>query len=189
MAENTSTTAAAGVQETQTAGAPEITTTQPEERKFSQAELDDVVEKRLARERKKFPSQEELTAFRAWQETQQTEQQKQQRILNERNTFEARVTELEAQIEQARRERLLISKGVAADDVDYYVFKIGKLTTDSTDFDKAAETYLKEHAPSVPAAQTAPTVRASFGAQMGAGGEVGPVEKFIAFARRGAGLK
>ena len=47
--------------------------------------------------------------------------------------------------------KFLLDKGVPTGDVDYYAFKIGKLVTDTTDFEKAAEQFLKEHAPQEPA--------------------------------------
>ena len=43
-----------------------------------------------------------------------------------------------------KRERYLISKGVAVDDVDYYAFKIAKEMNDD-DFETAAESYLKNN--------------------------------------------
>ena len=56
----------------------------------------------------------------------------------------ARVTELE-------RERLLLSRGVPEEDLDYYVFKIGKLVTEEKDFAAAAAEFLKRHALRQPA--------------------------------------
>ena len=48
------------------------TTAEPQEKTFSQAEVDALIQKRLERERKKYPNDEELSAFRSWQESQQT---------------------------------------------------------------------------------------------------------------------
>ena len=56
----------------------------------------------------------------------------------------ARVTELE-------RERLLLARGVPEEDLDYYVFKIGKLVTEKRDFAAAAGEYLKQRARRHPA--------------------------------------
>ena len=57
----------------------------------------------------------------------------------ERSRARERVTQLE-------RERTLLSQGVPEEDLDYYVFKIGKLVSDEKDFDTAAKEFLKQRA-------------------------------------------
>ena len=59
---------------------------------------------------------------------------------------------LRAELERTReeltrltRERSLLLKGIPEDDLDYYVFKIGKLVTEEKDFDTAAKEFLKQH--------------------------------------------
>ena len=61
--------------------------------------------------------------------------------------------ELRAELSKARerviqleRERTLLSQGVPEEDLDYYVFKIGKLVSDEKDFDTAAKEFLKQRA-------------------------------------------
>jgi len=46
------------------------------EKTFTQAELDSIVGKRIAKAMKGMPGEEELTAFRAWKERQQTEKER-----------------------------------------------------------------------------------------------------------------
>ena len=53
-----------------------ITTAEPE-KTFTQADVDKMIAARLERERKKYPSEDEMTAYRSWKESQQTEQEKQ----------------------------------------------------------------------------------------------------------------
>ena len=53
--------------------------------------------------------------------------------------------------EQLRRERFLLLKGVAEDDLDYCVFKIDKLVNDETDFETAATAFLKQREKKPPA--------------------------------------
>ena len=48
-------------------------------------------------------------------------------------------------VTQLERERILLGQGVPEDDLDYYVFKIGKLVSDDKDFSAAAKEYLKQH--------------------------------------------
>ncbi len=112
---------------------------------FTQADVDNIVNKRLERERKKYPSADELTAFRAWKESQQSENDKLNALQRERDESAAALTAAQAELEQYRREKYLLSKGVSGEEVDYYAFKIGKLVTDELTFEKAAEQYLKEH--------------------------------------------
>lgn len=47
--------------------------------------------------------------------------------------------------EQMQCEKLLSSKGVRPDDLDYVMFKVQKLVDDKTDFQKAAEKFLKDN--------------------------------------------
>ena len=114
------------------------------ERTFTQAEVDAIVVKRVATATKGMPKGEELEAFRSWQSTHQTEQDKYRKAQEERDAANTALADANAQLEQMRRERFLLNKGVAADDVDYYAFKIGKLVTDSLTFEAAAEQFLAE---------------------------------------------
>ncbi|MDE5909855.1 MAG: hypothetical protein K2H52_14090 [Lachnospiraceae bacterium] len=49
------------------------------------------------------------------------------------------------QLEQMQNEKVLTSKGVRAEDLDYVMFKVSKMVDDKTDFAKAAEKFLKEN--------------------------------------------
>lgn len=115
-----------------------------QEKTFTQKEMDRLIEKRLERERKKYPSIEELEQFKQWQQSQQTEQQKWDKLQSERNDFESQLSSTKKELEQMKRERYLISKGVPVDDVDYYVFKIAKMMQQDDDFETVAENYMKE---------------------------------------------
>jgi len=103
-----------------------------------------IVQKRLERERKKYPGEEELSAFRAWKESQQTEKDRWDNLTKERDTANLSLAAAQAELEQLRREKALIAKGVPHEDVDYYAFKIGKLVTDELPFEKAAEQFLQQ---------------------------------------------
>ena len=58
----------------------------------------------------------------------------------------AALSRAEERVSQLERERSLLSQGVAEEDLDYYVFKIGKLVTEEKDFDTAAKEFLKQRA-------------------------------------------
>lgn len=49
------------------------------------------------------------------------------------------------ELEQMKNEKVLLSKGVKSDDVDYVLFKVSKLVNDKTGFSKAAEQFLKDN--------------------------------------------
>ena len=49
-------------------------------------------------------------------------------------------------VTQLERERTLLSQGVPEEDLDYYVFKIGKLVSEGKDFESAAKEFLKQRA-------------------------------------------
>jgi hypothetical protein len=148
MAENTENTAQEQEQQT--------------EKTFTQSEVDALIGRRIAKAMKGVPSEEELTAYRTWKASQQTEQDKLNNITKERDTATAQLAAANTELEQYRREKFLLGKGVSADDVDYYSFKIGKMVTDTLTFEQAAETFLKE--------KNAPgTVRVSMGASLTGG--------------------
>ena len=108
-----------------------------EERTFTQAEVDELINKRMARVKKGLPSDEELSAYRDWKAKQNPDADK-----------KATQDELEtarAEMEMTRRENYLLRKGVDPEDVDYYVYRISKEMDGDTDFEDAAEEYLKKH--------------------------------------------
>lgn len=117
--------------------AEEVNNPNIEEKRFTQADVDALIGRRLAEERKKFPTAEELTAFNSWKAGQQTEADKLKAIETERDTARE-------EAEQLRHERYLLDKGVAVDDLDYYAFKIGKSVNEATTFEAAADAFLKE---------------------------------------------
>lgn len=119
----------------------------PAEKTFTQADVDTIVARRLAKAQKGMPSDEELSAFRAWKDSQQTEQEKIDALKTERDTAKTELTAAQAKIEQYEREKILVGKGVLAEDVDYYAFKIGKMVTDSKTFEQAATEYFAENKP------------------------------------------
>ena len=65
----------------------------------------------------------------------------------EENTGELRaeLDRTRERVTQLERERILLGQGVPEEDLDYYVFKIGKLVTPEKDFGAAAKEFMKEH--------------------------------------------
>lgn len=130
---------------------PETTITQTEtveqpERTFTQAEVDALIARRVSRVTRGLPSEEEMTAFRNWQSNQQNEQQRWNNLTTERDTARGRVTALEAELEQMKRENYIYSKGLTGEDAEYVAFKAAKLMDDKTDFNAAVDKVMEERA-------------------------------------------
>ena len=108
----------------------EKNTVEKPEKTFTQAELDKVIADRLARERAKMPPQDKLKAFEEWQKSQQTEAEKAAEREKEYQAAAARNTELQ-------RELAVLKAGVKADDIEYVIFKVGKMEGEFADNLKA----------------------------------------------------
>lgn len=108
------------------------------ERTFTQAEVDALIGRRVARALKGMPGEEELTAFRNWQKEHKDNEGTVAALTRERD-------EALAELTQHKRERYLIGKGVSAEDAEYYAFKIGKQVTDKLSFEQAADAYFKDN--------------------------------------------
>lgn len=151
------------------------------EKTFTQAEVDSAVGKAIARVKKGIPGDDELKEFRAWKESQQTEKERWDTLTKERDESKAALSAAQSELEQYKREKFLLGKGVPTEDVDYYAFKIGKLVTDTTDFEKAAEQFLKEHTPQEPAGG----VRVDLSAPLGGGKSTMTMSDYINQKLRG----
>ena len=106
-----------------------------QEKTFTQAELDRIISERIARERKNLPDEADLKAFKEWKKSQQTEAER----TAER---EKKYAEIEAKAETIRRENLALKAGVNVEDVDYVLFKVGKL---DGEFDANLKDFLTEN--------------------------------------------
>lgn len=62
------------------------------EKTFTQAEVDTLIGKRLAKAMKGMPSEEEMTAFRTWKEGQAGEKERWDKLTGERDTLAGRLT-------------------------------------------------------------------------------------------------
>lgn len=116
------------------------------EQTFTQAQLDEIVGKRVARAMKGMPSEAELGEFRSWKNGKDKDALA--AVTKERDDNKAALDAANATIQKYEHEKLLLSKGVPADDIDYVEFKVNKLVNDKTSFEQAAESYLKENKPS-----------------------------------------
>lgn len=154
-----------------TAEKQDTATTQ--EKTFTQAELDKVIADRLARERAKMPPQDKLKAFEEWQKSQQTEADKQA----EREKEYAR---LQSEAENLKRENLAIKAGVGLDDVDYVIYKVGKM---EGDFGENLKSFLDENKK-----YTEPATKQVAGTQHQPSKSDDAGDRIAAAARKAAGL-
>ncbi len=106
-----------------------------QEKTFTQADIDRVVEERLARERKKMPSADDLKRFNDWKTEQQTEAERKE----EREKEFAR---LQTENAALKNESAVIRAGVHADDADYVMFKVSKM---DGDFEDNLKKFLKDN--------------------------------------------
>lgn len=93
-----------------------------DEPRYTQAQVDQIVEARLARERKKAAAGSRIKTLKT-----------------ERDTARTTLAEREAEIEVLKRERYLISLGVSPEDVEYYAFSIGKEVDEDHTFEDIAK--------------------------------------------------
>ncbi|HPL81170.1 MAG TPA: hypothetical protein PLU23_01585 [Anaerolineaceae bacterium] len=110
-------------------------TAEKPEKTFTQADVDKIVSDRLARERSKMPSADELKAFGEWKKSQQTEAEK----AAER---ERALAEAQARSEELKRELLVSRAGVKAEDADFVIFKVAKM---DGDFEQNLAKFLSEN--------------------------------------------
>ena len=134
----------------------ENNTAAQQEKTFTQADVDKMIQSRLDRERKKMPSEEELTAFRTWKDSQQTEQDRMNNITKERDTAVSNLSAANAKIEQLEHERYVSSKGFAGDEAEFIAFKAAKMVDDKTTFEQAVDAIAQERRPRTSFDWTAP---------------------------------
>lgn len=115
------------------AGAPEA----PAAKTFTQEEVDTIIGKRLAKAMKGVPSEEEMSAYRAWKNSQQAEQQaKRDKELADSKTA---LNAAQMELEQLKRERYVLSKGFAGEEAEFIIFRAQKLVSDKTTFEQAVD--------------------------------------------------
>lgn len=115
------------------------TTATEQEKTFTQADVDTLIQKRLERERKKYPGEDELSAFRTWKESQQTEQERWNNLTKERDESRATLSAVQAELDQLKREKYVLSKGLTGDEAEFIAFKAAKMVDDKTTFEQAVD--------------------------------------------------
>lgn len=89
--------------------------------------------------RKQGMSEEDInTAIQDFKEKQKASRQDVAAVERERDSYKD-------QLEQLQHTGYLRDKGVRSEDLDYVLFKVGKLVDEKTDFNKAADKFLKDN--------------------------------------------
>lgn len=136
------------------------------EKTFTQAEVDALISKEKAKATAKatkgMPSAEELAAYHAWKDSQQSEQERYDTLKSERDTISTQLSAAEGERDQLRHELYVMQKGVTGEEAEFIAFKAAKLVADDITFEQAVDSILAEHKPSV-----------NWGAPVGAGAASG----------------
>lgn len=116
--------------------------TTQEEKTFTQADVDKLIQERIAREKKNQLSKEELKAYNEWKESQKTEEEKKNEALTNaekaRLAAEEKATALEAKV-------TCLSKGVIATSVDDVVILAKAMVTDELNIEQAIDKVLEKY--------------------------------------------
>lgn len=116
--------------------------TTQEEKTFTQADVDRLIQERVAREKKNQISKDELKAYNEWKESQKTEEEKKNEALtnaeNARIAAEERANSLEAKV-------TCLSKGVIATSVDDVVILAKAMVTDEITVEQAIDKVLEKY--------------------------------------------
>ena len=106
---------------------------------FTQEEVDAMIGKRLAKAMKGMPSDDELTAYRTWKDSQQTEQERQAKRDKEFADNKSALTAAQAEVQQLKREKYVLSKGLSGEEAEFISFKAEKMVDDKTTFEQAVD--------------------------------------------------
>lgn len=106
---------------------------------FTQEEVDAMIGKRLAKAMKGMPSDDELTAYRTWKDSQQTERERQAKREKEFADNKSALTAAQAEVQQLKREKYVLSKGLTGEEAEFISFKAERMVDDKTTFEQAVD--------------------------------------------------
>lgn len=116
--------------------------TKTEEKTFTQADVDKLIQDRIAREKKGIPSKEDLKVYQEWKDSQKTEEEKKNEALTNaekaRIAAEEKATSLEAKV-------TCLSKGVVDTSVDDVVVLAKAMVTEEVTMEEAIDKVLQKY--------------------------------------------
>lgn len=108
-------------------GAADQNGTTGDVRTFTQEEVDTIVSRRLSRAMKDVPSADEINAYRTWKNNQQSEADKMNNLISERDSSKAALAKALAEIDQLKQKSYVASKGFTGDEAEFISFKAAKM--------------------------------------------------------------
>ena len=91
------------------------------EKTFTQAEVDEIVKNRLAKEKKGIPSKEELTKYNEWKESQKTQEDKYNDLVKLNDQKDTEISNLQ-------KENKVLKAGITdQDEIEFIVYKVNKM--------------------------------------------------------------
>ena len=123
--------------ETETTTTEEVETNSEEVVKtFTQEEVNNIVKERLAKANKGIPSKEELAKYNEWKESQKTQEDKYNELMQ-------KDTEKSTTISNLQKENEVLRSGITdEDEVEFIVYKVGKM---DGDFSENLKQYLADN--------------------------------------------
>lgn len=141
MDESNNTSAAAAAEQEPTQGQAEKT--------FTQAEVNELISREKARAvakaTKGVPTSEEIGEYRAWKQTQEAERTAVDTLQRERDGYRDKLAAAEAELEQLRREKYVLSKGFKGEEAEFVVFKAAKSVSKDVSFEQAVDSMTPEN--------------------------------------------
>lgn len=125
---------------------PNITLKQEDqpEKTFTQAEVDALVSRRVARAMKGVPDEAELADYKSWKENRQSEAEKAAEIIRERDEAKTALASAQQELEAAKRSVYLLKKGITGDEAEFIEFKAMKMADENTSFEEAVDKLTKD---------------------------------------------
>ena len=113
-----------------------------EQKTFTQEELNEIVETRLAKAKKDMPSKEELQAYNEWKQNQKTEQEKNEELMNQLKANNGTLTDENAKL---KAQIQIMNSNVKKEFVKFVTSEIMSQVDDKNDFDTVLKSYKKDN--------------------------------------------
>lgn len=130
------------MEEKENAGTPTVPAQENGGKTFTQEEVNNIIETRLAKAKKDMPSKEELEQYNKWKQEQKTEQEKINdqltELKNNNGTLANENAQLKAQIQ-------IMDSNVKKEFMKFVTSEVLSLTNDTTDFKTALKAYKKDN--------------------------------------------
>lgn len=121
----------------------------PAERTFTQAEVDTIVSKRIARVMKGMPSAEEMEEYNTYKATKAEQENTINTLTTERDNLSVQLTAANEKLQQYERDKYLAAKGLVGEEAEFIAYKANKMITDDKTFEQAVDELISNRKPNV----------------------------------------